>query len=220
MRKVGRVVLCVAIVQCGLVAQLESPLPDENGVFVLQGGVMRPEIVRPAPAAYPDDPKLAQTRHTCVVSVVVGPDGSLESTDLENANPSAFDGSALAAVKASTFTPGTVKGHPVAVRTQVWVTFRGDGKPAIPATEHINPFENPKPRSTPSPTASANADLFVSYIVTEDGRTSDVRLIRATGTALDSEARTAVSQWQFYPAKLQGEAVPDQIATVLNFRKY
>lgn len=220
MRKIGRVVLCLAVAQGGLMAQLKSPLPDENGVFVLQGGVTRPEIVRPAPAAYPDDPQLAQTRHTCVVSVVVGPDGSVESTDLENANPSAFDANALTAVKASTFTPGTVKGHPVAVRAQVWITFRGDGKPAIPATEHTTPFESPKPRSTPSPAASANADLFVSFIVTEDGRISDLRLIRPTGTALDSEVRMAVSHWQFYPAKLQGEAVPDQISTVLNFRKY
>jgi TonB family protein len=71
----------------------------------------------------------------------------------------------------------------------------------------INPQFTPVARELKVSGAS-----LVSITVTEDGTTSDVRIVRAAGAGLDEAAMEAVAHYKFQPATQNGVAV----ATVLN----
>jgi len=227
MRKWMLVILFLAMSCDVMQAQFNAPVPDENGIYVRQKGVTPPQIVHASPADYPPDPSIAQVKHTCVVTAVIGAEGTINSVQLDNAHSSPFDAMAVDAVRASTFSAGNLSGKPVTVRIQVWVTFNGDGKPALPTVEHGGPFQNPKPRYTPDAAytnearkAHLNGDTFVSFVVTEEGTTRDVQVIKKIGLGLDEAAVKTILEWRFEPARLRGEPVPDRISTIMTFRAY
>jgi TonB family protein len=225
MRKPCLAGLCLAAMSCFACAQTEGPLPTKNGFYLEQPGIRKPHLTHAVPAAYPDDPKLAQTKYACVVSAVVGPAGTVSAVEVENAQPSPFDQSAMKAVSESTFSPGTLKGQPVAVEMQIYVIFSGDGSPAVPTTEHGASFRNPRPTFDPNPEYSKEArkarlsgEVLVSFMVKEDGTTRDIQVIRKLGSGLDEQAVKAVRQWRFEPAMIDGNAIPDRVMTEMTFR--
>lgn len=223
MRKTGLAVLFLAMAGCGLMAQ-NAPATDANRDYPEPMGRMLPKLIHAVPAEYPSDAGTGQTRHTCVFGVVIGADGSVRSAELENAHPSPFDASALQAVKASTFSAASLNGRATPVQVQVAVTFRGDGKAAVPELERSGSFRFPKGVSLPDAEYSAKArrdkvdgSVLLSFVVTEDGTTNDIRVLRSLGDGLDEQAVKTVRRWQFQPATLDGEPVPTRIRSEMSF---
>jgi TonB family protein len=50
-------------------------------------------------------------------------------------------------------------------------------------------------------------DVDLEVVVTENGRVSNVRVVRGLGGGLDARAVEAVRQWRFTPARRRGTAV-------------
>jgi TonB family protein len=204
-------------------AQVEGSPGDEGASEGRREGTP-PRLLHAEPANYPSDASLAGVRHTCVISVVIGRDGSLRSARLENTQPSPFDAAALQAVQRATFAPANLNGQAVGARTQVWVEFRGDGKAALPTLDPGPDFIRPKVKMHPFPEytdaarrARIRGNVLLSFIVTEKGAVTDVEVLTHQGGGLDDEAIKTVQEWTFSPATLDGEAVPDRIKTAMSF---
>lgn len=220
MRRLCPVVLSLAATSCIALAQAPDPVPNQDGSYLLQPGISRPRLMQAVPADYPAG---ASAEYVCVVRAVVSPSGSVSAVAVENQQPSPFDQAAMKAVSESTFSPGMLRGQPVAVETELYVIFR-DGAAAIPTMNHGASFRNPRPTYDPNAEYSEKArrarvsgTVLVSFVVMEDGRTSDIRVIRKLGAGLDEQAVKAVRQWRFEPATIDGNPVPDRITTEMSF---
>ena len=227
MLKAGLAVLLLSLLRTGAWSQLPKPHPEADGTYYQQGGIVPPKPARAAPANYPADPQLAKVKHICVVSAIIGIDGTPTSVQLENTHQSPFDASAIEAVKQSTFSPGTLHDSAIPVLSQIWVEFRGDRKPGIPAIEHGKFNKNPSPVVWPNAeyTDAARRErlqgsLLVSLLVTEDGRPTDLHILQHMEDGLDEQALKAVSKAQFNPAMLGGQRVPDRVAIGISFASY
>lgn len=223
MLKLQCAIACFAMLTVSAWAQAAGSPGDDGGNDLQRGGTP-PKLLHADPVSYPDDASLARTRHTCVVSVVVGRDGKLRSAILENTQPSPFDASALESVRSATFSPATMGGQAVGARMQVWVEFRGDGKPALPSIDPGPGFERPRAKVSPIPEYTAEArkqgiqgSVLLSFVVTEDGAVTDILVLRHLGGGLDDQAVKTAQQWRFDPARLDGEAVPDRIKVAMSF---
>lgn len=223
MLKLPCAIACFAMLTVSAWAQAAGSPGDDGGNDLDRGGTP-PRLLHAAAASYPDDASLARTRHTCVISVVVGRDGKLRSAKLENTQPSPFDAAALESVQRAAFAPATLHGQAVGARIQVWVEFRGDGQPALPSIDPGPGFKRPKAKVSPIPEYTAEArkqgiqgNVLLSFVVTEDGAVTDILVLRHLGGGLDDQAVKTVQQWQFDPATLDGEAVPYRIKTAMSF---
>jgi TonB family protein len=225
MRSLSLIVFSLAAVGCAALAPAQDPEPDQHGIYIVQPGITRPHLIHAATAEYPANPGVADMRHACVVRTVVGPDGTVTAVDVENSEPSPFDQAAMKAVSQSSFSPGTLRGQPVPVETELYVVFRGAGNPAIPSMQRaVSSFRNPRPTYDPNAEYSNKArkarvsgTVLLSFVVREDGTTSDIRVIRKLGAGLDEEAIKAVRQWRFEPATIDGNPIPDRITTEMSF---
>jgi TonB family protein len=223
MKKVGCAMVCFAMLTMSGRAQVpESPADD--GANDAPRASTPPRLIHADPVTYPSDASLARTRHTCVISVVIGRDGTLRSAQLENSQSSAFDTPALESVRRATFSPATRNGQAVGARTQVWVEFRGDGQPTIPTMNPGSAFLHPVPQFTPEAKytdaarrARIRGSVLLSFIVTESGEVAGILVLRRLGGGLDDEAVKTVQKWRFAPATLDGEPVPDRIKTTMSF---
>jgi protein TonB len=66
--------------------------------------------------------------------------------------------------------------------------------------------------------AKFQGTVLLAIVVTEDGRTSNVRVLRPLGMGLDEKAVEAVMKWRFKPGYKDGHAVPVQANVEVNFR--
>lgn len=66
--------------------------------------------------------------------------------------------------------------------------------------------------------AKFQGTVLLAIVVTEDGRTSNVRVLRPLGMGLDEKAVEAVMKWRFKPGYKDGRAVPVQANVEVNFR--
>lgn len=86
-------------------------------------GVTLTVLTKAVPPKYPPNVDTSLP-HRCRFQVVVGVDGAVKVRDVSFPNDgSSYMGNAMAAVKASTFQPGTLNGLPVPVRVCVSVEF-------------------------------------------------------------------------------------------------
>lgn len=223
MPKTPCILACFAMLALGARAQTMSS-PAARGIDDDRRQSTPPRILHADPVSYPADPGLARVRHTCVVSVTIGKDGKTTSAELENTRPSPFDAGALASVKNATFSPANMNGEAVGARTQVWVEFRGDGQAAIPTTDPGPNFERPRPTVAPIAEYTDDArrshirgSVLLSFIVTETGAVTDIRVLRHLAGGLDDQSVKTVKQWRFVPAMVDGEPVPDRIRTAMSF---
>ena len=222
MRSIRCAVACFVLLTLGAGVHMEG-LQAEIGEDGLQRAGIPPRLLHADPVSYPADAS-STTRHTCVISVVIGRDGQLRSAHLENTRPSPFDGPALESVQHATFSAASLNDRAVGARTQVWVEFRGDGEPALPTMDPGPNFERPRAIVQPfaeytdaARRAGIRGEVLLSLIVTESGTVSDVEVLRHLGGGLDDEAVKTIQRWQFTPAKVNGEAVPDRIKTTMTF---
>ncbi|HBY60328.1 MAG TPA: energy transducer TonB [Solibacterales bacterium] len=66
--------------------------------------------------------------------------------------------------------------------------------------------------------AKYQGTVLLAIVVDEQGRTSNIRVIRSLGLGLDEKAIEAVQKWRFRPAYKDGKAVPVSANVEVNFR--
>ena len=65
--------------------------------------------------------------------------------------------------------------------------------------------------------ARVQGAVWLEAVVTPEGRTTDIRVVRSLNPGLDAEAIAAVRQWQFEPGRLAGQPVNVVVTVALDF---
>ena len=72
-----------------------------------------------------------------------------------------------------------------------------------------------QPRLTSTLRRQTPATVVVIFIVDENGRVQDPKVQRTTNPSFDRSALTAIKQWKFEPAKVQGRSVSSHASIFL-----
>jgi len=95
-----------------------------GGVFRIGGGVSAPRAIFAPDPEYSEEARKAKYQGTCVLWLVVGPDGRTHDIRVARTLGLGLDQQAIEAVKQWKFEPAMKDGKPVAVQVNVEVTFR------------------------------------------------------------------------------------------------
>jgi len=95
-----------------------------GGVFRVGGGVLAPKLIFDPEPEYSEEARKAKYQGTCVLSVIVGPDGMAHDIKVTNTLGLGLDEKAIEAVKKWRFEPAVKDGKPVNVLISVQVNFR------------------------------------------------------------------------------------------------
>ena len=95
-----------------------------GGAFKVGGGVSAPKAVFAPDPEYSEEARKAKYSGTCVLWLVVGPDGRARDIRVARTLGLGLDEKAIEAVKTWKFEPAMKDGRPVAVQINVEVTFR------------------------------------------------------------------------------------------------
>jgi periplasmic protein TonB len=95
-----------------------------GGVFRVGGGVSAPKILYQPDPEYSEEARKAKYQGTCVLYLVVGPDGRPRDIRVQRTLGLGLDEKAIEAVKTWRFDPALKDGKPVAVAINVEVSFR------------------------------------------------------------------------------------------------
>jgi len=95
-----------------------------GGVFRVGGGVSAPKAVYAPDPEYSEEARKAKYQGTCVLWLVVGPDGHPRDIKVARTLGLGLDEKAIEAVKTWKFEPAMKDGKPVAVQINVEVSFR------------------------------------------------------------------------------------------------
>jgi TonB family protein len=98
--------------------------PTSNEVFKIGNGVTVPRLAHNIDPEYSEEARQAKYQGTCVLSLVVGPDGRPRDIKVARALGKGLDEKAIEAVRQWRFVPATKGGQPVAVMINVEVQFR------------------------------------------------------------------------------------------------
>jgi len=95
-----------------------------GGVFRVGGGVSAPRPVFTPDPEYSEEARKAKYQGTCVLWLIVGPDGKPRDIKVSRTLGLGLDEKAIEAVKQWKFEPAMKDGKPVAVQINVEVSFR------------------------------------------------------------------------------------------------
>ncbi len=95
-----------------------------GGVFHVGGGVSAPKKIYDPDPEYSEEARKAKYQGTCVLYVVIGPDGKPRDIRVSRTLGLGLDEKAIEAVKTWRFEPATKDGKPVAVAINIEVDFR------------------------------------------------------------------------------------------------
>src|SRR5882724_10147877 len=95
-----------------------------GGVFRVGGGVAAPKLIYDPEPEYSEEARKAKYQGTCVLSVIVGPDGLAHDIKVTNTLGLGLGEKAIEAVKKWRFEPAVKDGKPVNVLISVQVNFR------------------------------------------------------------------------------------------------
>lgn len=95
-----------------------------GGVFHVGGGVSAPKKIYDPDPEYSEEARKAKYQGTCVLYVVVGPDGKPRDIRVQRTLGLGLDEKAIEAVKTWRFEPATKDGKPVSVAINIEVDFR------------------------------------------------------------------------------------------------
>jgi len=95
-----------------------------TGVFRGGGGVSAPRVSYSPDPEYSDEARRAKYQGTCVLSLIVGPDGLPQDIRVARSLGMGLDEKAIEAVKQWRFQPALKDGKPVAVAINIEVQFR------------------------------------------------------------------------------------------------
>lgn len=215
-------------------AQQRDPVPDADGYYVierLEKDVDPPKLVRPSPATFPNDSRVAAFKYSRIVTASIDASGKLIEAHVASPNPGPFDAPALDAVKNLEFEPAKLHGRPIPVKIEIWVPFVPGEVRAVPEvmplkfTGFHKDDRPPKALVTPEAQFSDEARragyegvVLISALVTERGEIQDIHVVRPAGKGLDEKALEAVRQYKFAPALRWGIPVEHRITIEVNFR--
>lgn len=220
--------------------------PDQDGVYYTGPEVSLPVLVRDIVAGYPSNVDQKDVQGFTVLAMVIDAKGVPQHIQVLHSHGDAFDQSAIAAVRASKFSPGMLAGKPVPVWIDVRVVFHANFSQAVPqvlVTERDLPpptesqFEdkhhNPLSYTPPFPIHVVDADFadpfakhpyvqvaLVTVLVGIDGLPKDVYVRRGLGFGLDAKAKAAVEHYRFLPATKKGKPVEDRRDIQVSFAKF
>jgi TonB family protein len=95
-----------------------------GGVFRVGGGVSAPRALETPDPEYSEEARKAKYQGTCVLWLIVGPDGKPRDIKVARALGMGLDQKAIEAVRNWKFSPAMKDGKPVAVQINVEVNFR------------------------------------------------------------------------------------------------
>ena len=95
-----------------------------GGVFHVGGGVSAPRKIYDPDPEYSEEARKAKYQGTCVLYVIVGPDGRTRDIRVSRTLGLGLDEKAIEAVKTWRFEPGKKDGKPVSVAVNIEVEFR------------------------------------------------------------------------------------------------
>ncbi len=95
-----------------------------GGVFRIGGGVLAPKPLATPDPQYTDEARQAKYEGTCVLAMIVGPDGKPRDIRVQRGLGMGLDRKAIEAVQQWRFSPATKDGRPVAVQISVEVSFK------------------------------------------------------------------------------------------------
>jgi TonB family protein len=106
----------------------QTPAPNvgasRGGAFKVGGGVSPPRAVFAPDPEYSEEARKAKYQGTCVLWVVIGPDGRVRDLRVARTLGLGLDEKAMEAVKTWKFEPAMKDGKPVAVQINIEITFR------------------------------------------------------------------------------------------------
>ena len=95
-----------------------------GGVFKVGGGVSAPRALETPDPEYSEQARKAKYQGTCILWLIVGPDGKPRDVKVARALGMGLDQKAIEAVRRWKFAPAMKDGQPVAVQINVQVSFR------------------------------------------------------------------------------------------------
>lgn len=95
-----------------------------GGVFRVGGGVTAPRAIDAPDPEYSEEARKAKYQGTCLLWLIVGPDGKPHDIKVARALGMGLDEKAIEAVRNWKFEPAMLNGKPVAVQINVEVNFR------------------------------------------------------------------------------------------------
>jgi periplasmic protein TonB len=95
-----------------------------GGVFRVGGGVLAPKPLATPDPQYTEEARQAKYEGTCVLAMIVGPDGKPRDIRIQRGLGMGLDQKAIDAVRQWRFDPATKDGRPVAVQISVEVSFK------------------------------------------------------------------------------------------------
>jgi TonB family protein len=135
------VVATVAVVAAAFVvlpalnaSAASGPATVKPGTFATIGASPNPTLTVPKPlqpirVQYTEDAKRRGVKGLVVLQVTVDADGNVSDVHLLKGLPSGLTEAAVAAVRGSRFTPGTLAGRPVKSQVDLTFSFRLDQTP-------------------------------------------------------------------------------------------
>lgn len=97
---------------------------DDTATQATERGVQRPVVVNMKKAEYPESAKAQKIQGDVVMEVVIDAQGKVSDVQVLKKLADELDAAATAAIRASTFRPGTKDGKPVPVKVTFTVAFR------------------------------------------------------------------------------------------------
>ena len=113
--------------EAGMLAQIFrcfAVIPLAEAAFRVGGGVSAPKAVYAPDPEYSEEARKAKYQGTCVLWLVVGPDGRPRDIRVARTLGLGLDEKAIEAVRTWKFEPAMKDGKPVAVQINVEVEFR------------------------------------------------------------------------------------------------
>ncbi len=95
-----------------------------GGVFKVGGGVLAPKPISTPDPQYTEQARQSKYEGTCILAMVVGPDGKPHDIRVQRGLGMGLDQKAIEAVQQWRFEPATKDGRPVAVQISVEVSFK------------------------------------------------------------------------------------------------
>jgi periplasmic protein TonB len=95
-----------------------------GGVFRVGGGVLAPKPIATPDPQYTEQARQAKYEGTCILAMIVGPDGKPHDIRIQRGLGMGLDQKAIEAVQQWRFEPATKDGRPVAVQISVEVSFK------------------------------------------------------------------------------------------------
>jgi TonB family protein len=219
-------------------AVIEPSQDTQANPVHVSAGVMVGNALTKVQPIYPPEAKAARIQGTVLLAARIGKDGSIESLKLISGPPE-LTKSAWDAVKQWTYKPYLLNGEPTAVDTTITVNYSLEGSKA-PEAAPPAPAPGPEPSasnglahptliSAPNPEYPAkareeknmlNGNVEVSLTVGTDGLPRNVVVLKSLRPDFDQSALTAVRQYRFKPAVVNGNPVTANLTIQVNFQQF